>query len=84
MDPDADPGGPETYMDPTDPDPQHDSGSATLIQTITLTSPPSFPLLDTVRSVGTELPVVSELFLLAGVGGADPLLSDEDILWWDS
>ncbi len=55
-------------------------GSATLMHTITLPSPPSFPLLDTVRSVGTELPVVSELFLLAGVGGAEPLLSDEDIV----
>ena len=75
MYPDTDPGGPNKYGF---------YGSGTLIPTITLPSPPSFSLLDTVRSVGTELPVVSVLFLLAGVGGADPLLSDEDILWWDS
>ena len=36
--------------------------------------------LETVRSVGTEL--VSELPLLAGVGGKDILLSEEDILSW--
>jgi hypothetical protein len=40
----------------------------------TLAVAPYFSLLDTVRSVGTEL--VSELFLLAGVVGA----SDEDIV----